>query len=97
MQPLTRHLAAAAPLSAEACRGMKTLNAVSTGSAAAALGSIGAAGRGALRALRAWIDRLRLDARTRYLSASIDHADCERRVRNWDAHEQQRARRPWTC
>lgn len=37
-------------------------------------------------ALRRWLDRARLDERTRYLSDAIDCADLERRVAAWERH-----------
>ncbi len=53
----------------------------------------GATMRGLLPAARQWIDKLLLDRRERYLAAATDHADCEWRLRAWDAHEQGALRR----
>jgi hypothetical protein len=40
--------------------------------------------RGVVQALRQWIMKLSLDQRTRYLSGARDHADLEKRMRDWD-------------
>lgn len=46
-----------------------------------------------LPAARQWIGKLLLGRRERYLAAATDHADCERRLHAWDAHEQGALRR----
>jgi hypothetical protein len=53
---------------------------------------------GAVQAIRQatwkWIANWSFDARERYLSASTDHADFERRLRAWERYERSQARFP---